>query len=177
MSMTGMDLFIEKRALFSKCGVYRYDLVRNWDESKPLFLIIMLNPSTADDEKDDPTTTKCLRYARENGCGSYVAVNLFAYRSPYPKDMLKAKEPIGKDAQAHIDGWLLKASVTLGSIVVTAWGNNGNYKSRDKHLMESIRHFGIKPLCFGVNKNGSPKHPTYLAHGLPLVAYEGEWAS
>ena len=41
-----------------------------WDETKAHALFVMLNPSTADLEFDDPTVAKCGRFARAWGYGS-----------------------------------------------------------------------------------------------------------
>ncbi|PHM62792.1 DUF1643 domain-containing protein [Xenorhabdus ishibashii] len=43
----------------SEDGLYRYDLWRVWDESKPNVMFIGLNPSTADHEINDNTITRC----------------------------------------------------------------------------------------------------------------------
>ena len=49
------DNIIKSDALFSKDRVYRYALWRIWDLKKPKVLFIGLNPSTADEIKNDPT--------------------------------------------------------------------------------------------------------------------------
>ena len=50
-------------AFFSKDRLYRYALWRIWDNELPKVLFIGLNPSTADEVKDDPTIRRCIRYA------------------------------------------------------------------------------------------------------------------
>ena len=42
-------------AIISECGTYRYLLQRFWDARLESLNFIMLNPSTADAMKDDPT--------------------------------------------------------------------------------------------------------------------------
>lgn len=168
------DLLTKGSALFSDCRKYRYDLCRVWDDKAPLFLIIMLNPSTADAMKDDPTTRKCLHYAREAECGQYVAVNLFSFRSPLPKVMMKAADPIGPDNDQHLIRWLKVARKDRASMVVVAWGNDGSHLNRDAEILDIISQQGHLPLCFGTNKNGSPKHPTYLANNLNIRLYYGK---
>lgn len=55
----------EKRsAIFSDDRVYRYTLEIVWDDGKPLAQFIGLNPSTADEVKDDPTIRKCKQFAK-----------------------------------------------------------------------------------------------------------------
>ena len=71
---------IERSADLSPCGNYRYSLRRLWDEKRPGVLWVMLNPSTADANADDPTVRRCMGYARSWGCGSIEVVNLCAWR-------------------------------------------------------------------------------------------------
>lgn len=164
------DLFNRGYCQFSACGLFRYDLVRLWDDTRPTFLIIMLNPSTADADKTDPTTTKCLHYANIQNCGRYVAVNLFGFRSPKPSVMKKATDPVGPDNDHWIESHLLIVK-KYGGVVIVAWGNDGKHMNRDAAMMDMLDRMEIKPLCFGVNQNGTPKHPTYLAKNLELVPY------
>jgi len=166
------DLLTKGDAVFSDCRKYRYDLCRVWDGDKPLFLIIMLNPSTADALKDDPTTRKCLHYARKYGCGRYTAVNLFSFRSHMPKVMKKATDPIGAHNDYHLLKWIDMSIGIPDSIVVVAWGNDGSHLNRDTEVMSLIKLHGITPLCFRTNQNGTPKHPTYLANNLDLIPYK-----
>ena len=57
-----MNLLIQNKpsgATISTCEKYRYQLWRKWDEGKKCLVFIMLNPSTADAENNDPTITRC----------------------------------------------------------------------------------------------------------------------
>ena len=74
--------------VFSPDRAYRYVLVRRWSTfaDKPrICCYIMLNPSTADEAKNDPTVERCERRARDNGYDGLCVLNLFAYRSTAPK--------------------------------------------------------------------------------------------
>ena len=46
----------------------------------------MLNPSTADHQKDDPTIQRIIKFTRSWNYGGLVVVNVFPYRSPSPKE-------------------------------------------------------------------------------------------
>ena len=56
----------------------------------PLILFIGLNPSTADETKNDPTIRRCINFAKDWGYGGVMIANLFAfcllYTSPRPRD-------------------------------------------------------------------------------------------
>ena len=86
-----------KMATISKDGLYRYNLKRImpmlFEDRKVVFC--MLNPSTADANKDDPTLRRCIGFANKFGYSSLEIVNLYAYRSPNPKDLWKVSDPVG----------------------------------------------------------------------------------
>ena len=42
----------QKSARLSACGMYRFTLFRGWD-TRPLLLVVLMNPSTATHEVDD----------------------------------------------------------------------------------------------------------------------------
>lgn len=50
-------------AVISDCGRYRYELGRRWDDG-PLLEFDMLNPSTANAERNDPTIVRCVGFAK-----------------------------------------------------------------------------------------------------------------
>ena len=88
---------IKKSAILSDCRIYRYSLTRTWDVNKKYVLFIGLNPSTADENYDDPTIRRCVDYAHRWGYGGLVMTNLFAFRATLPIDLKNAKFPIGKE--------------------------------------------------------------------------------
>jgi hypothetical protein len=78
-------------AVFSADGRYRYRLTRDLG-GKTTVTFIMLNPSTADANLDDPTIRRCKGFAKDWGYGRLIIVNLFAFRATDPRDMWKAHE-------------------------------------------------------------------------------------
>src|SRR5712671_7466730 len=92
----------ESGAQFSRCRRWRYLLWRRWDEAKPAANFLMLNPSTADEVKLDPSCTRARNYAEKWGYGALIVTNLFAWRATDPKDMLHVKKPVGEDNDAAI---------------------------------------------------------------------------
>ena len=73
-------MVIARSATLSADRVYRYVLKRTWLEERPFVMFIGLNPSIADENEDDPTTRRCMRYAGSWGFGGLIVTNLFAFR-------------------------------------------------------------------------------------------------
>jgi hypothetical protein len=82
-----MDLFDEAGAAFSEDRRHRYELWRIWDRKVRKMVVIGLNPSTADETKNDPTIRRCINFAQRERCGGLVMLNLFGFRATDPKVM------------------------------------------------------------------------------------------
>lgn len=171
------DLLIEKTAVLSECGTYRYRLTRKWGNGKRCGFI-MLNPSTADATVDDPTIRRCMRFARDWGCAELVVVNLFAYRATNPQDLYNAVDPIGPDNMEHVK-WAVEAVVAgdrygmppVGPLVC-AWGAHGDFMDQDRTVRGWIESCGVEPTALAFTKGGQPRHPLYLKADLtPTLAF------
>src|SRR5688500_18287560 len=108
-----------KKATLSACGRYRYHLERRW--ATHVLPIVMLNPSTADAEIDDPTIRRCMGFAKRDGYGGIAVCNLYALRSPSPDDLWRADDPYGPDNGEALRRLALYASVNTLPILC-AWG-------------------------------------------------------
>jgi hypothetical protein len=158
------DLFNQKGAIFSDCRLYRYQLWRIWDPSKPYINVIGLNPSTADEVSDDPTIRRCIDFAFRWGYGALYMTNLFAFRATLPKDMKRASDPIGPDN----DQWIHKTALNAGK-VIAAWGNHGTYLHRDQFVCALVRNL----YCFRItSKTAMPEHPLYLPKTVEPVQFQ-----
>ncbi len=51
-----------------------------------------INPSTANDEKDDPTISKIRKIASENNCDGWIMLNLYAQVTPEPNELHKNQD-------------------------------------------------------------------------------------
>ena len=156
-----MKKILFSNAFFSKDRKHRYALWRVWNNKLPKVLFIGLNPSTADEVKDDPTIRRCINYAKDWGYGGYIMGNIFAYRSTDPKNLKITTDPIGIDNNS----WLIKlhseASLTIG-----AWGNHGKYLDRGEEVSNLIDNL----YCLRITKEGHPSHPLYLPGNLkPII--------
>lgn len=158
-----------RRAYFSECGTYRYLLQRVWDPKGARTLIIMLNPSTADAYKDDATIRSCIRLCRALGFGGFEVANLMAYRATNPKDLPnKPSLCLG----AGNPRYLAQALERCGT-VICAWGAHPYAAQFAGGALDIVKLYDKRPYCFGVNKNGSPKHPLYVNSKAQLIPYGG----
>jgi len=126
---------------------------------------IGLNPSTADDQRDDPTIRRCRGFAKRLGFQYLVMLNIFAFRSTDPVAMKQAADPVGPLNDHYIDQESRQASV-----VIAAWGHHGKFRGRDQEVMKLIQQ---DVWCFGTTKDGSPRHPLYLNQNAELQRYTG----
>lgn len=150
-------------ALYSPCEIYRYALTREWDETGNKLLFIMLNPSTATEEKNDPTIERCERRAVALGYGAFRACNLFAFRATDPRDLKKAKAPIGPDNFTQ----LLEAARWADDILC-AWGTHGAHMGMGEVVANLLRAEDFTLHHLGLSKDGHPKHPLYLPYQAQL---------
>ncbi len=150
-------------AVISECGMYRYWLERKLASPiKNTCVFIMLNPSTADAELDDPTIRRCKGFADRFQCGTLVVVNLFAFRATKPADLYKAADPIGPKN----DNYLRKA-LALPGMKLCGWGANPT-NNRDIRIGALAAWADVNLMCLGKTKSGAPKHPLYLPALAPL---------
>src|SRR5712691_8908019 len=152
-------------AIFDRTGRYRYSLWRGWSADHPRMVFVMLNPGTADEQRNDPTISRCISFAHAWGFGSVEVVNLFAYRTSYPIELIKAPDPVGKDNDRFLAQALERAAR-----IVAAWGMNGTLLGRDQYVSQLLAH-RHDVYCFGTTKGGHPRHPLYLKRDTPLVAF------
>lgn len=148
---------LQRAAQFDQTGQYRYWLTRDWDFTKARVAFVMLNPSRADHQQDDPTLRRCIRFSQAWKYGSLVVVNLFAYCTASPKALKSVDEPIGQGN----DTYILEAARVADAILL-AWGNGGNLEGRDRQVLELLKPYRDRLYCLGWNSTGQPKHPLYL---------------
>lgn len=152
-----VDLFTTGSTEISPCGTYRYELRRVWGDPNRLACFVMLNPSTADAEVDDPTIRRCVGYARAWSLGGVIVRNLFALRATDPADLTSHPNPIGPDN----DTWL--ATPAPAVLTVAAWGVHGTLHQRDHEVRSLLAERGIRLHHLGtLTREGHPRHPLYL---------------
>jgi hypothetical protein len=162
-------------AVISPCGTYRYTLTRAipcaLQGVRPC-LFVMLNPSVADANVDDPTIRRCIGFAKSWQCTSLTVVNLFALRATDPRSLKTHADPHGPDNVSHLLKQIMAHRI---GVIVAAWGSNPMaspraFESTDVLHME-LRNAGAK--CLGITKDGSPRHPLYVKSDQPLIPWIG----
>lgn len=151
-------------AVISEDQRYRYSLARSWQGDGERVLFIMLNPSVADAEQDDPTILRCCSFAKLWGYRHLEVVNLFAFRSTDPKRMYQEPDPVGPRNDDFIYGHAKSADrifVAWGKLPVAA-------VSREAKVLGLLEEFEL--WCVGRTKEGFPRHPLYVARlTIPTV--------
>lgn len=161
---------MERSAIFSPCRRYRYSLWRNWrglgllPDENSYAMFVGLNPSTADEQNDDPTIRRCIAFAKAWGFDGLCMTNLFAFRATKPADMMAEADPIGEDN----DRTLIELAQGAG-VVVAAWGVHGTHRGRAAEVVKMLPNLHYLMLT----KDGHPGHPLYLPKTLLPV----EWVS
>ena len=152
-------------ATFCDHGCHRYELRRWWDASRPRLLVVMLNPSTADERQNDPTIRRCLTHAGDAGFGSLFVANLYAFRATDPPDLetAAAVRPCMDAVGAENDD-RLRALADEADLTWAAWGAHAMAAAREAEALRVLRG----PLyARGTTKGGAPRHPLYVARCVP----------
>jgi hypothetical protein len=143
---------------------HRYTLHRSWLGNGGVVNFIMLNPSTATEEFDDPTIRRCVGFSKRWGFSGLVVTNLFAYRATQPKDLKQLlaqnggfRMAVGEDNASHLD-----REARMAHLVVCAWGDNVDSMpkwigNRDLDIISSLRYRDLH--CIRLTKKGNPAHP------------------
>lgn len=152
-------VYIDQGATFAgEREQYRLQLWRTWRAGGRRALWIMLNPSTADATKLDPTLRRCQAFSLAWGCDGFDVVNLFALRSTKPAALYQHGAPIGRENDR-----IILAAARESAIVIAAWGKHGAHLNRGNQVRDYLDDAGVALECLGQNLDGSPCHPLYLA--------------
>lgn len=177
----------ERNATLSTCGLFRYTLGRDWTKLDGLpdgsrwMVVVGLNPSTADAEKDDPTMRRVRGFAKARGAAGFTMLNLFGFRATKPRD-LWARARAGLDVVGpDNDTWTratFEARPAGGLDVVAAWGAGpsskadiATFNTRVDAVCRIARDVGVVWRSWGMTEDGHPRHPLYV----PAITTLGEW--
>jgi hypothetical protein len=171
---------LQRDTILSPCRTYRYQLWREWQPTTDELILghyrqgheqgvvfIGLNPSTADETKDDQTIRKCIGFAKRWGYSAICMMNLFAYRSRFPKKLNEVADPIGPDNE-----YFLRRAAEM-PLVVAAWGKFPSFEWRASQVAQLFSNL----KCLGHAKGGFPRHPLMVPYSRELEDLWGERVS
>lgn len=153
-------------AVFAEDRTHRLYLWRRWNSNLPWIMLIGLNPSKADEMRNDPTVRRGIGFADKWGYGGFFMCNVYSLVTPDPK-RLNTEPPLvmGVDlAMRVIRRRCTKAVACWGSLITKVSG----WEDRVERVKQELA-----PLhCIGVTKDGHPRHPLYLPGDSELIEYK-----
>lgn len=159
-------LFATGSATFSPCRRYRYTLTREGLGGQlGTVAWIMLNPSTADADVNDPTIRRCIGFTRTWGFGRLLVLNLYALRATDPDDLRRDPAPCGEDNDR-----VISELAPACDLIVCAWGTHPMAPARARAVEDLLGP--TTPLyCLRWTATGEPAHPLYLPGALEPEPY------
>lgn len=178
-------------AMLSMDHAHRYWLRREWtdlitgDQRQSRRLFVMLNPSTADAEQDDPTIRKCVGFAKRDGAGAMGVVNLFSVRETEPLRLMRSlsyqRPGNATDSDSALEAGFMWAAARPGGLVVCAWGKPPWADATDRSvglkramLKEQAGRimrvaglaetYGLQLFALDHTADGWPRHPSRLPY-------------
>lgn len=103
---------------------------------------------------------------RPDSFGALEVVNLFAYRTAYPRELKEAGWPVGPENDHHIASAAREASAAC-----LAWGAEASRTRRPAEVLQLLRDVGVQPQYLRLTKTGHPEHPLYLPGELRLKPF------
>lgn len=164
------DLLGTRGCDMSDCGRYRQRLWREWDADLPRCAFILTNPSAARHDVTDPTDTRIYMRSVALGFGRYDIGNLAPLISSKPKILHTHPDPFGA---ADYGNQVLLEIVESADMVICGWGADPFLAGRARAVLQLLRDAGHGPKlhCLGLNKDGSPRHPLYIAASTRPAAF------
>lgn len=157
-------------AIISECGLFRYRLERDLEQSGQTAAIFGVNPSTADATKNDHTIRKDMGFGERLGWGRIIKGNEFAFRAKDVRELRTAVDPVGPENDDHIEQIMRDADIH-----VAAWGPLGklpkHLRERWRDIVFAAKRVGCPLYCWGVAADGQPRHPLMLAYATPLTKW------
>lgn len=169
-----------RKAFIDRSGENRFWLLREWSKDGRTITFVMLNPSTADGEVDDPTIRKCIGFAQRLGYGRMYVVNLFSLRATNPQELQHRVGRVLSNLAA------VRSRLATSDGVVFAWGASVERALPDararalRWLAAVCDELDVEPWCLGTSRDGHPRHPLMLSYTTKLEMWQGydvpEWS-
>lgn len=145
---------------------------------------LMLNPSTATENFNDPTVKRCIERSVALGAKHCIITNLFAWRSTDPAALKRVEAPI-EQIRSYRNELVLSKVFKQAELVILAWGIHGCVLNRAQDVALAAKvsfeqYVGRKFYCLGYTKPQvmagktyrQPRHPLMLAYETKLEIVE-----
>ena len=147
---------------------------------------VMLTPSTAGADADDPTIRRCRDFATREGFARLTIANLYPFRATMPQDMRTQVDRLGwypssGDVPISGDDLDLQAwrETLEGEMTVVAWGATidrpwlrESAAARIIALTDMADRMGVDLYCLGTTRVGHPRHPLYVSSSQRFVPWD-----
>jgi hypothetical protein len=142
--MSGIEKsVIRTEAIFSDDKQHRYALKKEWDKNKKKAMVMMINPSSADELMIDHTTMYTVNNLYKLDFGSVEMVNIFSKINI----RINMKEGVEELVGSENDNYILKSAAKVDAIII-AWGkigeNNKKVQKRQKEVLEMLEPYKEK---------------------------------
>ena len=138
------------------------------------FLWVMLNPSTADASKDDPTMRRVIYFTQRFNGTSLSVVNLFDYRTTVSAGLASATVALQSEFWRS---YVVQAIETCDTLVF-AWGSAAPKAIHHQTIDAQREVIAIATIakkqtsCLAINGNGAPAHPLYQPKTAKIQSFE-----
>ena len=179
--------------------LWRPYLEQRWgDESQPLLLYVLMNPSSADADFNDDSTRKCSVIAQAHGFGGMIITEVWALRSTRNEWLLSEEGAAGEEmnylqlfthGNISVNTPYYRELMSLKSdlsFIETAFGNppvtevyfgcglheNASELARLAEVKGVLQNCAKPLVCGYCNENGSPRYPLYTPAESPFVPFQ-----
>ena len=138
-------------------------------------MFIGLNPSQANSVINDKTLTRIINFSSRWNYKNIYVINLFGLISKSPSQLLKNKDPVGRNNDLIILKVLEFWRENINCDLWLGWGDKEKLYKRDRIVLKIIKvikdlskleskenNYSRRVLSLGVCKKGSPRHPLYM---------------
>lgn len=164
--------FVKNIQCYPKGKNYRYyikaELKCSENDQRKTAMIIMQNPSMADEKRSDRTVNRVLNYMHNFGYGYVIIANIIPFYGTkiqtIPNSDLNNKKILNKNCE------IIHEESKQADKIFVAWGwANAISPSYYKERIESVKKHIVSPqkvYCYLVNEsNGQPRHPRRWKRG------------
>jgi hypothetical protein len=122
-----------------------------------------MNPSTADENDNDPTIARqCVR-AKRLGFGGVVILNCGAIRCTDSRAAWSDEDPIGPENLETISEEIRN---NPSGMFIAGWGKPAADFGADRPVVAIFKEMEKPLFALAVNSDGSPRHPLYIGYDV-----------